>query len=184
VNDNATMIAAIVAVLAVLLVTALGFRLAMARWLPRPDGEIRPAHTVLGCGLFAIGAGLIFGWLAFLQVEQPNTLYAVAAGFGALGTWLVLRWARVRVWIEADALRVRPFLGSERRIVWAVVSGVRGRYWRDQWVIESVQGRPFTLSCKLEGVEALLEEAWARGIALRDFEPFMKAGKLILPKRP
>ena len=170
-------------VILVLVVGNVAFKLVVRRWLVLSPGEIRPPVSTLAGGLYGLAGGVAFGALAAVQVDQPNELYGLALALLAVGGALAGNWARSRAWIDEDGIRLRSSLGAKRFIPWSHVACIRGRYWLGMLVIEPTAGRPSIIACGNEGAEALLESAWRREIRLENFEPFVRAGKLVLPER-
>jgi hypothetical protein len=143
----------------------------------------------LGCGLgaAAFGAGLcgigLFGQWVW---GDPTWIAALmwAPVFLIPGLLMVGWWASRRIWVGSEGLQTRSWRGVRRAFGWSEVTRIRGRYWFDLVVVEMTTGKPIRLHAQSEGLEALFDMAWRRSIPFENFEPFVKAGRMVLPDRP
>jgi hypothetical protein len=165
------------------------FNMLVDRWLPVAPDEVRPARSNLGCGLgaAAFGAGLcgigLFGQWVW---GDPTWIAALmwAPVFLIPGLMMVGWWASRRIWVGSEGLQTRSWRGVRRAFGWSEVTRIRGRYWFDLVVVEMTTGKPIRLHAQSEGLEALFDMAWRRSIPFENFEPFVKAGRMVLPDRP
>jgi hypothetical protein len=160
------------------------FTVAVHRWLPLREGEVRPSSSYLGCGVLGIAAGLFFGGLAAASLAvNPTAPFGVLLGLGFMffGIPMVWWWSVWRLRLDGDQLHLRYGFGRSRTTAWSGLRVVQGRYWRNQVVLRFENARPIMVSAEAEGLGVLLDAAWKRSVPFKDFDRFLKAGKIVFP---
>ena len=160
------------------------FTVAVHRWLPLREDEVRPSSSYLGCGVLGIAAGLFFGGLVAASLAvNPTAPFGVLLGLGFMffGIPMVWWWSVWRLRLDGDQLHLRYGFGRSRTTAWSGLRVVQGRYWRNQVVLRFENARPIMVSAEAEGLGVLLEAACKRSVPFKDFDRFLKAGTMVFP---